>query len=671
MTSTFAQAQDILAATLPGYTRRPHQEALAAQIELAMEQDRGGMLQAGCGTGKSLAGLIPAILATNEHGDPLRTIVATATKALQTQYVNDLTFLAENLQDFTWAILKGRTNYPCLLKIRDEKSPSPAMSALLAQLGQAGEDEIPDRDTLPAVTDSEWMRLSMSPTECPGKKHCPFGKICIAERAKDKAAESQIVVTNLAYLMIDLLLRQKSEDGVQLLGPYNKLIIDEAHNLPDAATSALSDKLGEATLIRVARDTEGFLHDQRRDTSIARKIADAAHLAWFQMKTLHTGRNEGNREPVPVRLSAKDILSLGEAVTDLAETLNVARSEVLAVKGLDRDDPACVARIRLLNRLGDLSIRLTSVLLAEDRVSWLEDEEITLRGGETKEHRLYLESAPLSPARWLREVIWDAVPALMMSATLTTGTDRYTGQADFTYLRQLVGLKPGEAIEFDAGTPFDFTTQAMLYVPPKGTPEPVGASQMAWQVYTQQATRKLVEAADGNALLLFTSRRAMEASYRALAAGFREAGLLVLKQGDAPTPELIRQLKTGRAVLFGLKTFFEGVDVQGDAVRLVVIDKLPFTVPTDVLIQARQDELARRTGDRWAPFNKLAIPAMSLVLIQGVGRLVRHRDDHGVMAVLDPRLTTKGYGKRIISALPPAPATTDISQAVAYLEKNR
>jgi ATP-dependent DNA helicase DinG len=505
----------------------------------------------------------------------------------------------------------------------------------------------------------------MGSAECPGRKHCPFGEKCFAERAKDKAAASKIVVTNLAYLMQDLLLRQRSDGAVSLLGEYEQLLIDEAHNLPDVATSALEDSIGESALIRLSHDLAGFLNDQARDTGAAEDVAAQAGVLWAALAARYAERNRGNRQADPVRLAARDILDLADRVTTLLETIETARTEVLAVKGLDNEDPAYVARHRLLRRCDDWHARISAILISEDDVRWLEENEITVRG--TKEKRLFLRTAPLSAGPFLREVIWDDVPAVMLSATLATGRDRRTGQPDFSYLRQGCGLKPGEAIEFDAGTPFDFASQAMLYVPAKGLPEPSGTATQSWRVFAQQATEQLVRAADGNALLLYTSRANLNDAYERLAPAFRKLGLTVLKQDDAPTPELIRQLKGGRAVLFGLKSFFEGVDIQGDAVSLVVIDKLPFAVPTDVLVKARAEALVRRHGS-WADFRMMTIPSMSLVLIQGTGRLIRHRDDRGVIAVLDPRLSSKSYGRQIIESLPPAKVTRDISDAVRFLE---
>jgi ATP-dependent DNA helicase DinG len=264
-------------------------------------------------------------------------------------------------------------------------------------------------------------------------------------------------------------------------------------------------------------------------------------------------------------------------------------------------------------------------------------------------------------APFLRGALWDVVPALLSSATLAAGKD-------FSYLAETLGLEPGEAVTYDAGTPFDYQSQMLLFTPEKGLPEPKsGQAGAAWRTYAQAVTLDLVTKSKGGALLLFTSRSALNESYKALAGMLQMQGLTVLKQDDAPTSSLIRQFKQdGNAVLFGLRTFFEGVDVQGSALRLVVLDKLPFAVPTDLVNRARCEALVRQYG-KWADWDRLTVPQMILILTQGIGRLIRHRDDRGVVAILDPRLSSKSYGRRIIGALPPARRTTRPEEAMDFL----
>lgn len=656
--TTFAEAQAILAANLPGYTRRPPQEALAAVIEQAIRDGQIALTEAGCGTGKSLAGLIPAIIKARQDG--VRTVVATATKALQDQYAgHDLPFLEKYLGDFAWAILKGRSNYLCHAKAAEVSSPTPGQRTIL-KIVEAKQAMTGDRAEFPAVEDREWMDLSISASECPGKKNCPFAKECFAEKAKDRAAEADIVVTNLAYLLTDLVIRSQTEGAVSLLGEIDQLIIDEAHNLEDAATGALSDSIGPNAFARLARDVDNFLHDARLPEN-GYQIQVQAEELWAKVVTLYTDWLKRNRisKPEPMPLPVRTILDeLKEEFFLLISAIDQSRGSVKDYRPEDPRDK--LARYRLLRRLEDWKARLTNFVIdqPERTVRWVEQEEVSVRG--RRELRTYLRSAPVHVGPFLRENLWSRTPAILMSATLAVGRK-------FDYIAERLGLDSlDEApVEFITPSPFDFGRQARIYVPPKETPIPSGPTSQAWRAYAQQVTRHLVIEADGGALLLFTSRSGLNDTYRTLAEDFRSAGLTVLKQGDAPTPELIRRFKEGRGVLFGLKSFFEGIDVQGEACRLVVIDKLPFAVPTDVLVQARYAAYERRFPGRKS-FSGMSMPTMALVLIQGFGRLIRHASDRGVVAILDPRLTSKNYGSQILNQLPPAPVTTDIHEAVRF-----
>jgi ATP-dependent DNA helicase DinG len=256
---------------------------------------------------------------------------------------------------------------------------------------------------------------------------------------------------------------------------------------------------------------------------------------------------------------------------------------------------------------------------------------------------------------------------IMMSATMAVGSD-------WDYIERWTGLA-GESrrVRFDAGSPFDFASQALLFVPGKDVKEPSGANRQIASAWAQEATSDLVRGAGGGALLLFTSRAEMDRSYAALAPRFIKAGLACMKQGEAAPGELKKAFaEDGNAVLWGLRTFMEGIDIQGMALRLVVMDKLPFAVPSDLLFAARCEQIDAR-ATRWADksFSRLSIPMMSLVLIQAFGRLIRHRDDRGVVAILDSRLSTKGYGKVILDSLPPAPRTTDLAEAISFLSESR
>jgi ATP-dependent DNA helicase DinG len=680
--ATFAEAQEVLAASLPGYTPRPAQMSLAAEIEQALEDERHGLFQAGTGTGKSLAILIPLIQWAKAKGQ--RAVVATFTKALQSQYArNDLPFLQEHLGiDFTWAVLKGRTNYPCFAKREALKSPSPAQRRVMTRMDELSTPEailagdIIDREDFPEMTDEAWRDFAMSAAECPGSKDCPFAKQCFAERAKAKAAEADIVITNTAYLMQDLKLRLMSGGTVALLGEVGVIAVDEAHTLPDAATGALEDSMSPGALARLARDIEGYLEAEGGDSYLGHAVETAAGEFWDLITSQYRAfarqpANKGN----PMPLSQHKILeTLGGSITVLYQAIDTARREVKNTRPFD--DTVKVAKSRILRRTDSWMQRLETYVTDDDgkTVRWAEEITLKARRGGAPATLVTLRSAPVSVAGFLREAMWDECPVIMSSATLTTGTRKVNGTRapDFDYLSETLGLNRGEAATFDAGSPFDFQRQSRLYVPDGRFPAPEKNSMPAWRAAAQAVTRELVTKSGGGALLLFTSRSAMEESFTALAGQFEGAGLTVLKQGDFPTPELVRLFKAdGHAVLFALRTFFEGIDVPGKALRLVVLDKLPFSVPTDLLNMARVDALIRKYNNQWAGFDRLTIPSMILTLTQAFGRLIRHSDDSGLVAILDNRLRSKRYGKQILAALPPARQLDSIRDAGEYLESIR
>ena len=375
---TFADAEIALAASLPGYTPRPHQQVLAAVIETSVE--RGGILlaEAGTGTGKSLAALIAAILSGK------RTVVATATRALQNQYTDkDLPFLAEHLgADFTYALLKGRSNYPCAQKIDDLGSPTAAQSQVIATVRSLEADltAIVDRDDLPVTTDREWQQLSMSSDECPGKSACPFAEAgkCHSFRAKDKAAAADVVVTNTAYLAVDLKLRKQTDDTISLLGDFDQLIVDEGHNLDGAITSALSDRFAFGTFMRLYGDATGWLREVDANGPSS-DLGYAARMLWDAITTEYHAWQARRREEredsaiMPVtemmRLATfgEELRSVATAARDLWEAVHYIKLEGGRVSKPVRKLEARQARID--RRLTGLLAKLESFATDEDTVT--------------------------------------------------------------------------------------------------------------------------------------------------------------------------------------------------------------------------------------------------------------------------------------------------------------
>lgn len=680
---TFAEAQDVLAENLTGYQRRAHQMLLAEMVERCIgttseeEEKKKGLLQAGTGTGKSLALMIPMIAHAVETGE--RAIIGTPTKALQDQYTKDVDFLKQHLGiPFKPAILKGKSNYPCHLRVKEITSPTAKQQAVISRMEECSTKEaiadgkIIDRESFPALDNEDWKAFSMSPDECVGRKACPFATQCFAERAKDLALEADIVVVNLALLLLDLKLRLDTKDSVSILGEIGQLAIDEAHNLPDATTKALEDTTGQGTYIKLSRDLAGYLYNEGGKAGVAEEIERAAAGLWGQLTRMYREHVEKTKKHDPMALPHSVILEeLGDYFAALDGAIWDARQEVK--RNPASDERGKIARLRLMRRADNMMERLQAFTLDEESktLRWVEEETKIIRG--QKESRLYLRSAPLKVGPFLRAAMWEKFPAILSSATLTTGTKKVNNVEvpDFGYLARTLGLGEDEALTHDAGSPFDFQTQALLFVPDKDKPDPAPANRNVWRPWAHTTTMRLVTASGGGALLLYTSRAEMNEAYEALAWQVRKAGLTVLRQGDAPNSELVRQFKAdGNAVLFGLRTFMEGVDIPEKDLRCVVIDKLPFTPPNDLLNEARVKTLDREFG-AWSGWNMHTVPSMMLILTQAFGRLIRTNRDRGVVAILDPRLTSKGYGKKILAALPPARRTEKIEDALAFLESIR
>jgi ATP-dependent DNA helicase DinG len=632
---TFAQAEQVLASTLPGYESRPQQQALAAFVEQTLANKGHGLAEAGCGVGKSLGSMIPAILSGK------RTVVVTATLALMSQYATtDIPFLAEHLGvPFTWSLLKGRSNYFCEAKAANPTDRvSPDQVAMMRAELEANPEHTGDRDdfTTP-VTKEEFSQLSSTSVECPGKRECPFGEICFAERAKKKAAASQIIITNAAMLMTDLKVREATDGLASMLGEYDALIIDEAHELEEIATSQLEETFRPASVAKLVKEVENFTAMQSGVAKAGPRVLDAMNAVADTLPVAKVGDK--------TRLGLSFFLDHADAYIAMTDALRALMDDVMETT-IERDEKKANARRGILvSRISNQIRRYQMLVTAEeaDLVRWVEAEKDS-RSNLVK----VLHFAPINVGPFLGEWLWSQVPAVLVSATLSVG-------GNFDFIKARLGLT--EATTLNAGTPFDYSTQAMLFVPDPKMPSPKNSG--AWMTYSNTATMELIDAAGGGALLLFTSRTAMAAAYEDLAPRLADRGFTTLCQGVTGTnKEIAKTFKSDvHSVLFALKSFFTGVDIPGEACRLVCINKLPFAVPTDPVFQARCDQIKRRGG---SDFNELSIPAMTLTLTQGFGRLIRTATDKGVVAILDSRLSSTGYGRRIVGALPDCPATTNL-----------
>jgi len=610
-----------------GGEERPGQVQMAEAVAAAMESGQHLLVQAGTGTGKSLGYLVPALL----HHD--RVVVATATLALQHQLVErDIPALVEAAADVlheqaTYAVLKGRSNYACLHRVR-EGVPDDQGVLELPEVGSTGAEVVAlrewveeqadgggtgERDHAPRHTDRIWRQVSVSHRECLGATKCPYGAECFAERARDRAAKSQLVVTNHSLLAIDAI------EGVPMIPSYDVVVIDEAHELTARVTQAATDELSVPEVERTARRAQRHV-----DGSEADDLADASEA----LRDAIEGAPPGRLDAVP---------------TDLADALVLVRDAARALVSAfpkDTGDDAGVTQAKgWAQELFKTAERMTAG--SEYDVLWVAERE-QRRGGN------HLCIAPLEVAGPMREKLLAEKTAILTSATLKLG-------GDFAAVARSVGLDPaaehGSWQGIDVGSPFDYAKQAILYVA-KHLPQP---GRDGLQQAQLDEIVDLVDAADGRTLGLFSSRRAAEAAADEVRA--RLPHLTTLAQGDAQLPELARQfVDDPHTCLFGTLSLWQGLDVPGETCQLVLIDRIPFPRPDDPLMSARQ-RAADKAGANG--FMSVAATHAALLLAQGAGRLIRTTTDRGVVAVLDPRLVTARYGGFLRASLPPMWSTTD------------
>lgn len=652
---TWSEAEQRFAETLPGYESRPEQQNLAGAIEYNFETDGHLMAQAGTGTGKSLAALVPAIDHAKVMGMPV--VVSTATKALQDQYAGkDLPFLAKTLGGFTFAVLKGRSNYLCrakLAELANGGAPSIVNGNSLMEELESDPNHTGDFDDLITEVDfRDKSKLTTSSDECPGKNECPFGEVCFAEMAKSRAKEADVVVVNHALLVTDLVVRLRTENRGGMLPEYCGVVVDEAHELEEYATSTLGNEFTQRSLTTFASEAANFLDDPR--TVLA---TNSAAVNLFESLERYRGKDKTKS------LTDRALLDHEQQFVAAINAIRDLRTSIFD-RAIHGDDEMKGKRKRLLKRAATLTERLVDVLTAEagDLVRWVEFDE--KRG-------TILKYAPLAVAPFLRANLWSfrsgedqeltQRAAVLLSATLALGSD-------FSYIANRLGVDSYTG--FDAGTPFDYPKQSALYVPLDCDP----TEGYSWKAKVNANIGELVRTSGGRALLLFTSRTAMNEAHAATAELIERDGYTVLKQGDRPNRQLAEIFKTDEhSVLFALKSFMTGIDVQGDALRLVVIDKLPFPVPTDIIVKARADAVDAQVPERqrWTKgsFPVLTIPAMALTLMQAFGRLIRTKQDEGLVVILDSRLHTKKYGRTILGALPPARRLNTLPEALSYLRE--
>ncbi len=634
-----------LARELPGFHFRPQQLAMAEAVARTIAARGQLVAEAGTGTGKTFAYLVPALL----YGG--KVIVSTGTKTLQDQlYERDLPLVRDALRvPVTIALLKGRANYVCHYHLerasREDRLPSRDdgrhLKKIIAftratQRGDRAElADVPEHATI-------WPLVTSTRDNCLGQ-NCAYHGDCFVLKARREALEADVVVVNHHLFFADVMLR---DEGVsELLPNCNTVILDEAHQLPDTATLFFGEQVGAGQLSELARDAEIVSRTAARDVP---DLPDAAAdlLPAIQKLRLSAGNVPGK--------FARDVALVREgfaaALDGLAASLDRLATELghFAERG---EELALVAR-----RAEDAARQVARWRDGETAVpDGPDDEGAWIRWIDVTPHGFQLQASPLSVAPLFKRQVESTARAwIFTSATLAVGRD-------FSLYTQQLGLDHADTGAWDS--PFDYSVQGLFYVP-RGLPAPNSLEHTDAVV---DAALPLLKASGGRAFLLFTTLRALSHARERLAAAFEREGLdfPLLGQGDGPKSELlVRFRQLGNAVLLGSASFWEGVDVPGEALSLVVIDKLPFAPPDDPLFAARLDRLK---ADGRNAFLEWQLPQAAISLKQGAGRLIRTETDRGVLMICDPRLVDKPYGRRIWQALPAMRRTREADDAIAFL----
>ena len=669
--SALFAAEGPLARALPGFRPRPQQVRMAGAVQEALAEGRHLLVEAGTGIGKSLAYLAPAIAWVadgRDAGTPRRVVVSTFTRALQEQLSRkDLPLLERAFEPLDLpvrhAILMGSENYLCLQRLslvgtrprlpEGGEAPPATLEALERHAASAVSglrSEIPF-----AVGDRLWTEVRRDRDVCLGARG-PFWDQCLYRRDLIRARESEILVVNHALYFLDL------ATGGRILPPHDAVILDEAHRVEEAAAAQFGAQFGPVSVARLLRDLEPARGPGRKRRGAGAASARAAvraaardveaesdrFFAAAQRAAIErAARGRPPAGPLSVRLPAGALPEgrLRPALTALAEALADAAPRA-------SEAPHDLDRLALAERARDLAGR-AGLFLAQslpDQVFWADTH--ATRGGAV------LHAAPVEVGPRLRQRLFESGrTAILTSATLTASRS-------FAHLRARLGITTAD--ETALGSPFDYARQALLYTA-DDLPDP-GSQARAWSAAVAERTAALVEASDGGALVLFTSYALLEQVHEHLAPRAAAAGRPLLRHvPDGTATTLLEEFRAARrAILLGALTFWQGVDVPGEALRLVVLTRLPFDIPDHPVAEARGELIRARGGD---PFLEDSLPDAILTFRQGFGRLIRSHEDRGVVAILDPRVATRGYGAAFLESLPACPRTASIDAVAAFYRR--
>jgi len=638
-----------LARSVPDYRVRPQQLELARRIETSIRAGSALIAEAGTGTGKTFAYLVPALLSEG------KVIISTGTKTLQDQlFHRDLPAVSEALGvRVTSALLKGRANYVCRHHLErnlgDGTLPTrEAVHELQVIAGFARRSASGDRAELPDVAEDSpaWALATSTRDNCLGQS-CAHFRDCFVMQARREALAAEVVVVNHHLFFADVMLRD--EGMAELLPACNTIILDEAHQLPSTATLFFGRSVTTGQVLELCRDALADAVAEAPDMADLRELVRAAdrsardariavHLKEGRLPAAILERDEGFRRALE---------RLGAALAELAAGLGrvAERGEGLT---------NCAAR---------------AAEVAERVEAWRGDDvEELVRWAELHTRSLALHTTPLSIAEIFRKEVEGSVPESGRDASNREGRSRawiltsatLAVDGDFSHYQRMMGLEDVESASW--GSPFDYPSQGVLYVP-RELPEPNSTAHTDAVV---DAALPVIRASGGRAFLLFTTLRAMRHAHARLCDAFASEGVdfPLLVQGQGSRTELLdRFRRLGNAVLVASASFWEGVDVRGDALSVVVIDKLPFAPPDDPVLAARLAALKRAGRNA---FTELQLPEAALLLKQGAGRLIRDEYDRGVLVICDPRLVSRPYGARLLAALPPMRRTRDLADVQRF-----
>jgi len=662
----------LIAKAHPEYEHRPGQIEMAAAVLRAFEEKRHLIVEAGTGTGKTLAYLVPAIAAA--CGSGARIVISTGTKNLQEQLMDkDIPFLQDTLPaKFRAAVMKGRNNYACLHRIKNAQS-MPVLEGL-DQIDQFDEvfrwsakTETGDRAELYNLPEHLpfWRNIDARSDTCLGQK-CPDFDPCFITRMRQRAMDADVIVVNHHLFFADLALRNGAYGAV--LPDYAAVILDEAHQIEDIASEYFGAQVSNYQIDDLLFDVGGLKIEDgeasRELTRISSRIQRFADAFWVSFRE---GRGLEGRFALTPRGSSptpgspagqpgwggtmREDVEYDEAppvtsapVHDAYNALDNSLHRLETALDILKDPPPDAESI--LRRARELRFSLNFVVKADDKkfVYWLER-----RGRGT-----FLRASPIDVSAMLQDKLFEKVPTVVLtSATLSSA-------GNFRFIRERLGLDNAE--EMIAESMFDFENQAVLYLPP-AMPDPRSPQ---WGRAAADEVIKIVNATEGRAFVLSTSLAGMNELFERVAS---QIDYPCFVQGSASKGALLNKFRsTPNAVLFATSSFWQGVDVRGDQLSCVIIDKLPFAVPSDPVVAARQRLIEDQGG---SSFYEYSVPQAIISLKQGLGRLIRSTTDRGVLAVLDPRLRTKVYGQTFLKSLPPCRITSDIGELARVFETHR